>query len=461
MSPSLGYVILAAGKGTRMHSDQPKVLQTILGKPLLGYVYDALSVVDASRVWTVVGHKADAVQAKFSDRKDQFIIQREQLGTGHALSIAWPEFSSLEMQYVCVLNGDTPYVPITAITRLTRACAEHSAAMGFLTITIEDPRGYGRVLRAESGAVHDIVEEKDFDQARHGEIHEVNAGIYLFNIEKCGPLLERIDQNNAQREFYITQLLPLCVQAGHPVIGMGYDRPTNLHGINSPRELVAREEMMREEIVSAWIEAGVIIRNHSSVAIGADAVLEPGAQITGPCEIYGRSRIGRGTCVDSHCWIKDAELRACQVKSFSHIDGAVVLDDAVVGPFARLRPGTVIGSTARVGNFVEVKKSVLHEGAKAGHLAYLGDCDVGSGVNIGAGTITCNYDGAQKHRTEIKEYAFIGSNSALVAPVVVGAHALVGAGSVVTKDVPDGAMCIARARQTNLDRRKRVTTSDD
>ena len=461
MNPRLGYLILAAGKGTRMHSDQPKVLQTILGKPLLGYVHDALSLVDASWVWTVIGHQADRVRATFPEKIDQFIVQHEQLGTGHALSIAWPELLHAGVDYVCVLNGDTPYVPVAAITNLVHECMARSAAMGFLTITLDDPFGYGRVMRSEFGDVRNIVEEKDFDRGLHGEIHEVNSGIYLFHIGKCDPLLGQIDQNNAQREFYITQLLPLCVQTGYSVVGVSYDRPSNLHGINSPRELIAREELMRKEIVSAWIEAGVIIRNLSSVVIGPDVVLEPGAQITGPCELYGRSRIGRGTCIDSHCWIKDAELRACQVKSFSHIEGAVVLDDAAVGPFARLRPGTVIGSTARVGNFVEVKKSILHEGAKAGHLTYLGDSDIGPGVNIGAGTITCNYDGVHKHRTEIKEHAFIGSNTALVAPVVVGAHALVGAGSVVTKNVPDGAMCIARARQTNLDRRKRVTTSDD
>ena len=461
MEASLGYLILAAGKGTRMHSDQPKVLKQILGKPLLGHVYDALKSVSNDTVWTVIGHKAELVRAAFAGERRQFVVQHDQLGTGHALTVAWPEIRRQNLRYLCVLNGDTPYVPVDAITRLVGSLAQASAAMGFVSITLSDPFGYGRVVRSETGDVVNIVEEKDFDRSIQGDINEVNSGIYVFDIARCEPLLAKIDQNNAQREFYITQLLTLCIQAGHVVIGMEYDSPADLYGINSPRELVAREELMRNAIVTAWLAAGVIIRNRSSVFIGPDVTLEPGAEIMGPCELYGKSHIGRGTRIDSHCWLNDAELRACQVKSFSHIEGAVVHDDAVIGPFARLRPGTVIGPKARVGNFVEVKKSTLHEGAKAGHLTYLGDSDVGPGVNIGAGTITCNYDGARKHRTEIKEGAFIGSNTALVAPVTVGAHAVVGAGSVVTKAVPDGALCIARARQTNLDRKKRVTTSDD
>lgn len=461
MESSLGYLILAAGKGTRMHSDQPKVLQKILGKPLLGHVYDALHGVSPDKIWTVIGHKADLVRASFADEGRQFIVQHEQLGTGHALAVAWPEICRHGLHYLCVLNGDTPYVPLETIARLVESCGRASAAMGFVTISLDNPFGYGRVVRSESGSISDIIEEKDFDRSVHGDIHEVNSGIYVFDTAKCGPLLQRIDQNNAQREFYITQLLTLCVQDGLPVVGVRYDFPEDLRGINSPRELVAREEAMRKTIVAAWLEAGVLIRNASSVFIGPDAVLEAGVEIMGPCEIYGRSRLGRGTRIDSHCWLNDAVLQACQVKSFSHIDGAVVQDDAVIGPFARLRPGTMIGATARVGNFVEVKKSVLHEGAKAGHLTYLGDSDIGPGVNIGAGTITCNYDGVRKHRTEIKDGAFIGSNTALVAPVVVGAHAVVGAGSVVTKTVPDGALCIARARQANIDRKNRVTTSDD
>ena len=455
MKFSLGFLILAAGKGTRMHSDQPKVLQSILGKPLLGHVFDALQRVSNDRIWTIIGHKAEMVRAAFESENRQFVVQREQLGTGHALAVAWPQIQAAKLDFLCVVNGDTPVVPLETVEHLARRCHDSSAGMGFVSISLENPSGYGRVIRSDSGDVLGIVEEKDFDRSIRGDIREVNSGIYVFDVAKCGPLLGKIDQNNAQREFYITQMLELCIQSGLPVIGVEYDRPQDLLGVNSPRELVDREAALRETLVTAWQTSGVIIRNAQGVFIGPDVVLEPGVEIMGPCEIYGRSHIGHGTRIASHCWIKDASLRACQVKSFSHIEGAVVHDDSVVGPFARLRPGAVIGAKARVGNFVEVKNTVLHEGAKAGHLSYLGDSDIGQGVNIGAGTITCNYDGARKHRTEIKDGAFIGSNTALVAPVVVGAHAVVGAGSVVTKAVPDGALCVARARQANLERKNK------
>ncbi len=303
------------------------------------------------------------------------------------------------------------------------------------------------------------MEEKDFDAVEHGgEINEVNSGVYVFDVAQCSGLLARMDQDNAQGEFYLTQMISLCAAEGLSVVGMPFGSSELLRGINSPRELVDFEETLRTRIVEVNLWSGVIIRNALSVVIGPDVEIEPGAEIVGPCEIYGQTRIGRGARIASHCWIKDAVLGPCQVKSFSHIEGARVGEGASVGPYARLRPGADIGRKARVGNFVEVKNSVLHEGAKAGHLSYLGDSDIGPGVNIGAGTITCNYDGVRKHRTEIRESAFIGSNSALVAPVVVGAGALVGAGSVVTKDVPDGALCVARARQTNIERRKRGTS---
>jgi bifunctional UDP-N-acetylglucosamine pyrophosphorylase/glucosamine-1-phosphate N-acetyltransferase len=456
MTAKLGYILLAAGKGTRMHSDSPKVLQTVLGKPLLGYVYDALRRVPPDLVWTVIGFGASEVRSVFSARDLQFVLQEEQLGTGHAVALAWPEIQAGGVSHVCVLNGDTPYVPVQEVQDLAAACMEEGAAMGMLTLELDDPYGYGRVIRAEDGRVVRIVEEKDFDVVSHGgEVHEVNSGVYVFDVTACSRLLSGMDQNNAQGEFYLTQMISLCAQDGLPIVGMPFGNSELLRGINSPKELVRFEEALRSDIVEGLLGSGVILRNPSTVVIGPDVDVAPGVEITGPCEVYGRTRIERGARIASHCWIKDATLGSCQVKSFSHIEGARVLSGAAVGPFARLRPGAEIGPDARVGNFVEVKNSTLHEGAKAGHLSYLGDADIGAGVNVGAGTITCNYDGKRKHRTEIREGAFIGSNSALVAPVVVGAQALVGAGSVVTKDVPDGALCVARARQANIERKRK------
>ena len=459
MNEKLGYVLLAAGKGTRMHSDSPKVLQTVLGKPLLGYVFDALGHVPPRLVWTVIGFGAEEVRSTFSGRDLQYVLQEEQLGTGHAVTLAWPEVVLSDLSHVCVLNGDTPYVPVQEVESLAAVCAEEGAAMGMLTLELDNPFGYGRVVRSAEGTVLRVVEEKDFDAVEHGgEINEVNSGVYVFDVRQCSELLSKMDQDNAQGEFYLTQMISLCAESGRGIVGMPFGSSGLLRGINSPRELVHFEESMRREIVERFLQAGVILRGADSLVIGPDVEIAPGAEITGPCEIYGRTCIGRGARIASHCWIKDAVLGSCQVKSFSHIEGARVGDGANIGPFARLRPGTDVGGKARVGNFVEVKNSVLHEGAKAGHLTYLGDSEIGSGANIGAGTITCNYDGVRKHRTEIRANAFIGSNTALVAPVIVGEGALVGAGSVVTKDVPDGALCVARARQANIERKKRHTS---
>ncbi|MDY0226959.1 MAG: bifunctional UDP-N-acetylglucosamine diphosphorylase/glucosamine-1-phosphate N-acetyltransferase GlmU [Desulfomicrobium apsheronum] len=460
MKPELGYVILAAGKGTRMHSDSPKVLQQVLGKPLLGYVYDALTHVSAAQIWTVVGFQAAKVEDCFPGQKGQFVLQEQQLGTGHAVMLAWERVAASGISHLCVLNGDTPHVPVDAIADLVELCVVQNAGMGMLTLRLENPFGYGRVIRNAEGYVERVVEEKDFCAADHGgEVFEVNSGVYVFDVQRCWPLLEKMDRSNAQQEYYLTQMIAICAAAGLPVAGLPFGSSDLLRGINSPRELVRFEESLRRKIVEGLLDSGVILRNSETIFIGPDVAVAPGAEIMGPCEIYGCSRIERGAFISSHCWIKDSILGPCQVKSFSHIEGSHIRAGASVGPYGRIRPGSDIGEDARVGNFVEVKKSVLHAGAKAGHLSYLGDSDIGPGVNIGAGTITCNYDGAKKHRTEIHENAFIGSNTALVAPVVVGAGALVAAGSVVTKNVPDGALCVARARQSNLDRKKKSLQS--
>lgn len=455
-----GFLILAAGKGTRMHSAAPKVLQTLLGKPLLGYVYDALRSENGTPVWTVVGFEAERIVQRFGGGT-RFIHQHEQLGTGHAVRMAWPEIVAAGVEFLFVLNGDTPHVPVGALVSLARHCRTASAAMGFLTVRLDDPTGYGRVLRSPEGDVLRIVEEKDFDRAACGEVHEVNAGMYVLNVSQCTQALTRLDTKNAQKEMYITQLVDLVLQEGRTVLGERHPDAENVQGINSPRELTRAEDRLRARIVDAWIDAGVIIRNRHMVSIGPDVELEAGCEICGPCEIYGKSVVSRGTVIESHCWIADATLHSCQVKSFSHIVSAVVESGAVVGPYARLRPGTRVGEDARIGNFVEVKKTILGVGAKASHLTYLGDSEIGAGVNIGAGTITCNYDGKAKHRTQVQDGAFIGSNTALVAPVVIGAGALVGAGSVVTKDVPPGELCVARAKQVHYQRKHAGKTPEE
>ncbi|MUM77447.1 bifunctional UDP-N-acetylglucosamine diphosphorylase/glucosamine-1-phosphate N-acetyltransferase GlmU [Pseudodesulfovibrio sp. F-1] len=451
--PTIAALILAAGKGTRMYSDKPKVLQTILGEPMLRHVYNALAPRFGSQPFTVVGHGAGLVADAFPDMSERFVLQEEQLGTGHALQVAWSAIVSAGADYCLVINGDTPLVSPEALDRLLdqTGCCD----IAFMTITPRDPAGFGRVVRDEDRRVSAIVEARDFSVAQHGPATgEVNAGIYLLRVASVGPLLDRLGNRNNSGEYYITDLVGLAVDHGLAVEGVQCGDDVSLMGINSPRELIHAEAAMRRRIVEAHIDAGVLVHNPETVIIGPGVVIDPGAEIFGHCEIYGASKVAAGARLGSYTHITDSAFAAGSVvREFCHIESAEVGRDAVVGPFARLRPGTVLGAGSKVGNFVEVKKSILGEGAKASHLTYLGDAEVGPGANIGAGTITCNYDGKNKFTTVIGPGAFIGSNTALVAPVTVGRDALVGAGSTITKDVPDEGGAIARAKQMNISRR--------
>ena len=452
-------VVLAAGKGTRMHSSAPKVLKTILGEPMLHYVYAALDqALGQPRnplVYTVTGHGADQVAKAFPDRAASFVLQEPQLGTGHAFATAWERLKDRGFAHCLVVNGDTPLLPPQAIQRLLARVEETGADLAFLSITPEDPAAFGRVVRGADGAVTAIVEAKDFDPAVHGEpTGEINAGIYCFRMDFVAPLLSRLTNANKSGEYYITDLVELALAAGGRVLAENLGDAPELLGVNTGLELVRAERHLRRALVNFWTGQGVLIRRPGQVVIGPRARLSPGAELAGPAEILGASVIGPDTLIGSQCIVVDSELSGCEVKPFSHLEGARVEPGAVVGPYARLRPGAVVRERARVGNFVEMKKSELGPGAKANHLTYLGDAEVGAGANIGAGTITCNYDGVHKHKTAIGEGAFIGSNTALVAPVRVGAQALIGAGSVITKDVPEGHLGITRPEQKNRVRRK-------
>lgn len=448
-------MVLAAGKGTRMHSDVPKVLRTILAEPMLAYVLSAMAPVCGGGMHVVIGHGAQAVRKAFPDMADRFVTQAEQRGTGHALAAALPVLEAAGYGHVLVVNGDVPLLTPDILTGFLSEAMGLDADLAFATIELDDPGAYGRVVRT-SGGVR-IVEAKDFDAARHGPATgEINAGLYFMRLPLARDLTPKLGDDNKSGEYYITDLVGLASQAGATVAAIRRGRDAALLGVNSPRELAAAEEQVRRRVVDALYEAGVMVRSPDQVRVGPHVAVDPGAVVCGPCEIYGRSRIGTGARVASHVVVRDSELApGSEVLSFCHLEGARVGEGCKVGPFARLRPGAVLMREARVGNFVEVKKSVLEEGVKAGHLTYLGDARVEAGTNIGAGTITCNYDGVNKHATVIGENAFIGSNTALVAPVTVGAGALVGAGSVITKDVPDGALAVGRARQTTIERKRR------
>ena len=448
-------LVLAGGRGKRMGSAGPKVLMRLLGEPMLLYIYRALfSVLPEESIWTVVGHKREDVERAFPEHAPRFIHQESQLGTGHALMCALPALQESGSTHCIVVNGDVPLLPARALRDLQERALSGRADVAFLTMRLPDPRGYGRVIRGESGLVDRIVEDKDL-RAGEESADEVNAGIYCLDLGSVAPYLERMDRNNAQGEYYLPQLVELIAADGGRVDAVCEESgDRELLGVNRPKELVDNEELLRRRTVDSWLDRDVILRNPAQVRIGPLVELEPACELTGPLEIYGRSRVARGARIDSHVRIEDSAIgEGAWIRSFSHAEGAEVGQNAQVGPYARLRQAAVLERESKAGNFVEVKKAVLGPGSKANHLAYIGDASVGSGANIGAGCITCNYDGRAKHRTTIGDGAFIGSNVSLVAPLEVGPNAIVGAGSTLTKSVPEAFLAVARAKQRNLQRK--------
>lgn len=448
-------LILAAGKGTRMHSARPKVLQSMLGSPILAYVYKALQpIFGNNNIFIVSGHGHEEVEAAMPGAK--FVIQKEQLGTGHALLCAMPVLADYD--YILVVNGDAPLLQTEILKKFILKA--DGCDVAFASIVLDDPAAYGRVSR-KAGKLAGIVEAKDM-KADIPANNEVNAGIYLLRVKALDGLLPQMGNNNKSGEYYITDLVGLGIARNLDVRAIECGRDESLLGVNSPRELINLEEIMRKTTVEELLESGVIVHNHEQALISPFAQISPGAEIYGPCEIYGSSQIKSGARVYSHTVINATIVgENARINSFSHLDGAIVAEDAIVGPFARLRPEAVIEENAHVGNFVELKKTTLGKGAKANHLAYLGDSEIGENVNIGAGTITCNYDGKHKYRTKIGASAFIGSNTSLVAPVEIGQNALIGAGSVITKDVPGDELGIARAKQKNLPRKHVAPINDN
>ncbi len=436
-------LILAAGKGTRMHSMKPKVMQTILGTPMFSYVDLALQPVFDDKIFVVAGHGAENIARAFPDIK--IVMQKEQLGTGHALLCAMPELYKYE--YVLVVNGDAPLIPNSVVTDfIDRA---DGCDVAFASIELDDAGSYGRVVR-KNGLVTGIVEAKDLETNAR-ENREVNAGIYFLRIKAIEELLPQLGNNNKSGEYYITDLVGLGVARGMDVRAIKCGKDENLLGVNSPAELCRIEEILRRRTVQKFLNAGVIMHAPDLVRISPLASIEAGAEICGPCEIYGHSEIKSGVFVGSNTVVISSKIfENAQIRAFSHLEEAIVCQNAQVGPYTRLRPQAVVGEDAHAGNFVELKKTTLGKGAKANHLTYLGDTEIGSNTNIGAGTITCNYDGKHKYKTKIGDSAFIGSNTSLVAPVNVGDNALIGAGSVITRNVPENELGIGRARQKNL-----------
>ena len=445
----LAIVILAAGKGTRLNSKRAKVLHEIGGKPLLRHVVDAaLAVAAAEDICVVVGHQAPQVEASLAGLGVRFVQQREQRGTGHAVRQALDAVAGYDD--LLVLSGDVPLIQPETIARLRDFHLEQLAAMTILTAVPEDPWGYGRVIRQETHpeVVLQIVEQKALTPEQ-ATIGEVNAGIYAF---RRAPLTERLSQlqnNNAHGEFYLTDMAAILVQACERVVALRCERADEVLGANTIEEMMRLDAKLRMDTARRLMAAGVTIFRpettviDAGVVVGNDTVIEPFVQL------LGTTMIGQDCRIRSYSVLEDATLGdRVQVRNGCSIAGSLILDGAVVGPYANLRPESELGPGAHVGNFVEVKKTRLGAGSKANHLAYLGDAEIGAGVNIGAGVITCNYDGATKNKTVIGDGVFVGSDSTLVAPVRLGDGSYVAAGSCITEDVPADGLALARARQT-------------
>ncbi len=447
---SLDIVILAAGQGTRMRSALPKVLHPVAGKPMLGHVIDTARQLSPRKIHVVIGHGAERVRECLAADDLDFVLQAEQLGTGHAVAQALPMLSA---ERVLILYGDVPLIEADTLRRLLDKVDDQHLAL--LTVELADPTGYGRIVRDEAGVVQAIVEHKDATPEQR-LIREGNTGILAVPGKRLGDWLGRLSNSNAQGEYYLTDVIAMAVADGLTVATEQPHDPMEVQGANDRIQLSQLECHYQQRIAHRLMAQGVTLRDphrfdvRGEVTVGRDVTIDINVILEGRVVIEDDVQIG------PNCVIKDSVLRrGAVVKASSHLEGAELGEGADCGPFARLRPGAKLGAKAHVGNFVELKNAVLGEGAKAGHLSYLGDAEIGARTNIGAGTITCNYDGANKHKTVMGEDVFIGSNSSIVAPVTLGDGATTGAGSTVTQDVPVAALAVGRAKQRNIEGWKR------
>ena len=443
---------MAAGKGTRMKSSRPKVLHRLAGRSLLQHVLTTAAGLGAQRLIIITGHDAEAVETAMCTALPgtplAFARQEPQLGTGHAVQQAVPLLGNEGT--TLILNGDVPLIEAITARALVQACG--GTRLALLTVKLADPSGYGRVVRSDDGgeAVLGIVEHEDASLAQRA-IREVYTGMMAVPTAALKRWLARLSNANAQREYYLTEIVGFAVADGVPVVAAQPQSEIEVLGVNSPLQLALLERRYQQLRAEALLEAGVRLADPARIDVRGELSCGADVEIDVGCVFEGTVTLGEGVTIGAHCVIRDARIDAgARVLPFTHIDGATVGVDARVGPFARLRPGSELGAEVHVGNFVEVKNSTLARGAKANHLAYLGDATVGERVNYGAGSITANYDGANKHRTVIGNDVHVGSNCVLVAPIVLGDGATIGGGSTLGKDAPAGQLTVARARQVSL-----------
>ncbi|OLO04208.1 bifunctional UDP-N-acetylglucosamine diphosphorylase/glucosamine-1-phosphate N-acetyltransferase GlmU [Salinicola socius] len=444
---TLDVVILAAGQGTRMRSKTPKVLHKLAGRPLVRHVVDTAAGLENARLHVVVGHGGETVREALSNatgpgRQLGFCEQAEQKGTGHAVAQA---LDGLGDGKVLVLYGDVPLIQARTLETLLDGVDD--THMALLTVTLDDPTGYGRIVRNDKDAVVAIVEQKDADAGQRA-IRECNTGIMAMTAERLRRWLPELSSENAQGEYYLTDVIAMAAADGIEVKATQPSSPVEVEGINDRRQLAALERAYQRRQAERLMTAGVSLADPARFDLRGDVTVGRDIQIDVNVILEGQVTLEDDVVIGPNCVIKDSILRrGAVVKANSHLEGAEMGEGSDCGPFARLRPGTRLGARAHVGNFVETKNAILSDGVKAGHLSYLGDTEIGRDTNIGAGTITCNYDGANKHRTRIGEAVFIGSNSSLVAPVTIGNGATIAAGSTITREVKDDELAIGRSRQ--------------
>ena len=448
----MNIVILAAGMGKRMNSRLPKVLQPLAGKPMLRHVVEKARQLNPSKLIVVIGHGADAVRDAFVDASDiTFVMQEKQLGTGHALMQALPlcDLTSPTL----VLLGDVPLIEVSSLRRLIDLSAD---GLGLLTVCLEEPTGYGRIVR-ENGQVQGIVEQKDATE-KELLINEDNTGIMLLPTQYLDAWLGSLKNENAQGEYYLTDVIGMAVQQGIKVVATQAGSATEVEGVNNKVQLARLERAYQRQKAFGLMRSGVTLLDPDRIDVRGELVCGKDVEIDVGCIFVGKVKLADGVKVGAYCTLKDVEVGAgTEILSYCHFDGAKVGENVRLGPYSRLRPGAVLADETHIGNFVEIKKSNIGFASKVNHLSYIGDTDMGARVNIGAGTITCNYDGVNKFRTTIGDDAFIGSDTQLVAPVTVGKGATLGAGTTLTKNAPDDKLTLSRARQVTVEGWKRPT----
>ena len=439
---STTVIILAAGKGTRMRSNLPKVLQPLAGRPLLGHVIDTAKKLQADHIITIYGHGGALVQNAFAHEQVQWVEQAEQLGTGHAVKVTLPVLPHEGVSLI--LSGDVPCITEQTLQKLLDVSRE--TQIGLVTLTLADATGYGRIVR-ENGKIQAIVEHKDASEAQR-QIQEINTGIYCVSNAKLHEWLPKLSNNNAQGEYYLTDIVAMAIADGLEVASVEPELAFEVEGVNDRVQLAALEREFQNFQAKQLMQQGVHLIDptrfdlRGNLTVGKDVRIDINVIIEGNCELGDGVEIGAG------CILKNTKIAAgTKVQPYSVFDQAIVGEDAQIGPFSRLRPGAILANEVHIGNFVEVKNSQIGLGSKANHLTYLGDAEVGAGSNIGAGTITCNYDGANKFKTIIGDQVFIGSNSSLVAPVTIANGATVGAGSTITRDVAEQCLAVERSKQ--------------